>query len=76
MFEKGCSGLGARGILDAFCSASGESSGESCATVVFNFVDERVTRLLGSGIDAGSDVLRRFGGMLTRGWGFFTFAVW
>lgn len=61
-FEESFLGLGARGFLDAFCSALVESSGKSFAGLVFILVDERVMRLFGSGVEPGSEVLR-FGGM-------------
>jgi len=52
--------------FDTAGSASGESIGESAksfASLVFVLADERVTRLLGSGVDAESEVFWRFGGM-------------
>ena len=64
-------GLGARVSFDAVGSASSESSGKSSdsfAFFVFILVDDRVTRLLGSGIEAGSVVFWRFGGMFAMAW--------
>jgi len=52
--------------FDTVGSASGESvgeSGKSFASFVFVLADERVIRLLGSGVDAVSEVFWRFGGM-------------
>jgi hypothetical protein len=54
--------LDVRKFLSAFCFAFDDSTGGLCAATVFDF-DDRVTRLLGSSADAGSDVLRRFGAM-------------
>ena len=65
-FRERFLGLGARVSFDAIDSASGESiceSGKSFASLVFVLADERVTRLLGSGADAQSEVFWRFGGM-------------
>jgi len=64
-------GLGPRRSFDTFGSALSESLGESddwLASCVSILVDERVTRLLGSGVEAGSEVFWRFGGMLAMAW--------
>jgi hypothetical protein len=53
--------------LAASFSALDEPLLESCAATVLALVDDRVTRRFGSGSVAGaeSEVLRRFGGILT-----------
>ena len=62
-------GLGARVSLDAVGSASGESidnSDDWLVSFVFILVDDRVTRLLDSGVKAGSAAFWRFGGMFAE----------
>jgi len=57
--------------LDTFDSASGDSlvdSGKFFTFPVFVLADERVTRLFGSGVEAGSEVFWRFGGMSAMAW--------
>jgi hypothetical protein len=66
-FDSGLLVMGMRSFLAASFSALDEPLLESCAATVLALVDDRVTRRFGSGSVAGaeSEVLRRFGGILT-----------
>ena len=58
-------GLAACRPFDAFDSSGSslDESDKSFAFSVFVLVDDRVTRLLGSGVEAGSEAFWRFGGI-------------
>jgi hypothetical protein len=49
--------FGTRGFFDVIGSALGGTFGRSCVATMSALLDERVIRLLGSGVEAGSAIL-------------------